>query len=127
MGRGMVVVATWIATASACGWLSAETEPRFTESTELTPPWSAMSLPVQGAKVTFSDKNTASVHHADAQPKALTQAYGSSLGAAGWALDADTSAGDIVNQTWTKDDKSLALSILAHDGSHVVSLSILEF
>ena len=90
-------------------------------------PWAELALPLEGAKVTFSDTETVSVHHTGSDAAALAARYGASLGAAGWKLEHDGSAGGIVSQTWNKGDDSMSLTMQPKDDLLVVSLAVLAF
>ena len=123
----LLILVAILAAGAGCEWFLEDDGPRFTEATALTAPWDGMALPIDGAKVTFSDGETVSVHHPDAAADALAKAYGAALGTAGWTMERDTSGGGIVTQTWTKGADSLALSIQEDGGVRIVSLSILPF
>lgn len=125
MGGKLFVVAGCLFAAVAYeGWLST-TQPHYSEATPLTPRWKDMRLPVDAATVTFSDAETVSLQHDGAAPEAISLRYVESLTKSGWSKEADTSAGGIVNQTWTKDTASLAFTVM--ERAAVVSLSLLPF
>lgn len=123
----LLAITGLLSLAAGCEWLLVSDEPHFTEASALTAPWDGLSLPTAGGTVTFSDAETLSVHHQQTEPKALGASYGAALVAAGWTLEADTSAGQIVNHTYTREGTSLALSVMTSDGAQVVSLSLLPF
>ena len=121
-----VVIVAWMAMVGACGWF-ADDAPHFTDAVEISAPWAELALPLEGAKVTFSDTETVSVHHTGSDAAALAARYGASLGAAGWKLEHDGSAGGIVSQTWNKGDDSMSLTMQPRDDLLVVSLAVLAF
>jgi hypothetical protein len=123
----LMLVALALLALPACEGLFPSDEPRFTEATSITEPWASMNLPVQDGKVTVSGADTLTVHHAQGTTDDLGQRYADALQAAGWTKDADTSGSGVVNQTWSKEGKSLALNVLDHDGERVVSLAVLPF
>jgi hypothetical protein len=111
---------------TACG-LFTEEQPHYTAQVELTEPWSKLALPLDGATVTFSDRETVSLHHTQGDVPALAASYRQSLQAAGWALEHDGSAGEIVSQTWTRGEQSLSFTVQSQGGVRVASLALLAF
>lgn len=127
MRRRLFVIALALAAAAGCEGMFSEDKPHFSATVPLTAPWEGMKLPVTDAVITFSDPTTMTAQHAGQVPAALAPKYTDALTAAGWAKEADTSAGGIVNQTWTKDGKSVAFTVMDHEGAAVVSISVLPF
>lgn len=127
MRQKLLVMALWLAGAAACEGMLSEQAPHYSSTVPLTAPWQEMSLPVTEAVVTFSDATTMTAQHANHTPDAIAPKYIRALTTSGWAKEADTSAGGIVNQTWTKAGSSLAFTVMDHEGAAVVSLSILPF
>jgi hypothetical protein len=126
MVRRLGIVMMCLAFAPASSFLSGEA-PHHSEASTLTAPWTDLTLPIEGATVTFSDAETVSVHHPKGDVTALMAPYGAALRAGGYTLDHDGSAGAIVSQTWSHGPDSLALTIQEQGGVRVVSLALLAF
>jgi hypothetical protein len=122
----ILMVAAVIGGGAACGFLSSET-PHHTEQVAITAPWSELGLPLGGGTVTFSDRETVSVHHPKGDSATLSASYGAALQAAGWKLEHDGSAAGIVSQTWTRAEDSLSFTVQAQGEVLVASLAILAF
>lgn len=115
-----------LASGSACG-LFDEGPPPIGSEVPLTEPWAAMGLPVAGGRVTMSEPESLSVRFDGEAPEPVLEAFRGALESGGWALEADTSVPGVVNQTWRKDNTTLAVSGLAREGEIKVSVSILPF
>lgn len=124
----VTIVAALLGGGVGCAYFYDAGEPHFTEETELTEPWAGWALPVQEGKVTVSDGTTLSVHHKGLDAATLGPLYAKAVVKQGWKLEADTSAGGVVNQTYRHaDGRSLALSVLDDGGTRIVSLTVLPF
>jgi len=95
-------------------------------STQLTAPWTEMSLPVQDGNVVFSDDAMLTVHHPEDRVAALTASYGTALEAMGFAKALDTSADDMTSITFEDDKATMALGILSGGGKTAVSITRYE-
>lgn len=122
-----LVTACILGWSLACGFFESADAPHFTDQVAITEPWSDMALPVEGAKVTFSDSETFTVHHGDTPIPKLGEGYKSALTAAGWKLDRDDSIEGLINQTWTKGDDIISLAVLDQAGEHVATVAIVPF
>lgn len=127
MRAKLFVMALVLASAAGCEGMFSHEAPHFSAAVPLTAPWDALKLPVADGVVTFSDATTMTAQHTGQTPDALAPKYTDALTAAGWSKEADTSAGGIVNQTWTKESTSVAFTVMDRDGAAVVSLSVLPF
>ncbi len=105
--------------AAACGGRG---EPKPYQ-TELTEPWTAMNLPIEGGRVVYSDAVMVTIHFDGATVPALTGSWTAALEAAGWKRQSDTSAEDMTSITWSDDTAVVALGVLQQTGRAEVSLT----
>lgn len=118
------IAALFVGLCLACGWGGGD-DPM--PSVPLTPPWDAMALPVGEARVTHADADTISARHSSEDVIALGKRYAEALDAAGWSLERDESVGSIVQQTWSRGDDELSMSVLRQRNESVVSLTVIPF
>lgn len=100
---------------NACGW-----KPEVT-AVPITPPWSAMNLPVKENAVVWTSTPTQfkAVHKED--KKTILGKYTDTLKASGWKLEKfDDKVKDIFYVDMEKDGKKIAIEIYDFNGTGVI-------
>ncbi len=93
-------------------------------STPITEPWSSMGLPMDGGSVLYSDSTTLTATYSSGSVADIGKKYEDAVKAAGWTETSRTEMMGVV-ATYSKDGKTLSLSVTDAGGLLSASLSVL--